>query len=894
MFTIFVVIIALFALFHGFKATSRISVLERKLSLLERELQTLRSLFFHNAEQASSCSMTEEVRDSASTLSLTQITSDPSPQNSFSNYDAATDLSSTTVASVSATVNEAQLSSFSISDEHVLEKPLKNLITNIKENWLVWVGALAMLVGSGYLMQVIGSQIKFSPLMRVMLALALSLAVVFVGEWLHRQEQKTPERAIRSKGFTYVPASITGAGLMGIYCTVIFAFIVYQMLSPTLSLWILAGVAMAGFALSRRQGPLMAVLGLIGGYSAPLWISSGEPNYYLLAGYITLISISATLLMQLMRQSWLSPSITLPHMVWMTIMIESIPEDRLFSWLLLYLSFTLYLIFLVPRMGWRLIPRYRHCQKWWSHSPVVISIIMVLMLLLSITNIPDMLPLQFIYFNLLVIAMVWLPALRKTWSLRIFLPTILTGTVAVFIIAIVSDAGASSPWRSIIWLALAMSIILIGMRVFCQALSDRSPFNIRLLLVLVPAISLSTLVYLHWFIPQYALLWACFTLGISGSYFLLARRFHSLASHCSAVVHGIVAGCLFVWLSNTWLTIAMAVQVFIMTVQIQTVRFPPANWAVKVAMGLLVIRLTLLPFISAWQPVESGHWLWGAVSYLPALFILSYARMRLRKVETALSCWFEGACLHVLLMTIFTQTHYWLTGQYGYLSYLDFTSAIIFANQTLVMGFIYSYRSQFAQSLTLVYQVYSYMLWGIFFGLVLLLNTIESPLWGERVSAQAIPIFNMLTLGWLLPACILMSAIVKGWPILRIPRQWVVITSATLAALWLGMSIRQFWQASSMTLFQPTSMAELFSYSIAGFVVGGGLTWRGAIYQVPALQRIGMAILAGAALKVFLWDVSSLDGFWRAVSFLGLGGSLIALGWLFQKLNRLTGQISES
>ncbi|WP_407834808.1 DUF2339 domain-containing protein [Vibrio cincinnatiensis] len=331
-----------------------------------------------------------------------------------------------------------------------------------------------------------------------------------------------------------------------------------------------------------------------------------------------------------------------------------------------------------------------------------------------------------------------------------------------------------------------------------------------------------------------------------------------------------------------------------MTVQIQTVRFPPANWAVKVAMGLLVIRLTLLPFISAWQPVESGHWLWGAVSYLPALCILSYARMRLRKVDTALSCWFEGACLHVLLMTIFTQTHYWLTGQYGYLSYLDFTSAIIFANQTLLMGFIYSYRSQFAQSLTLVYQVYSYMLWGIFFGLVLLLNTIESPLWGERVSAQAIPIFNMLTLGWLLPACILMSAIVKGWPILRIPRQWVVITSATLAALWLGMSIRQFWQASSMTLFQPTSMAELFSYSIAGFVVGGGLTWRGAIYQVPALQRIGMAILAGAALKVFLWDVSSLDGFWRAVSFLGLGGSLIALGWLFQKLNRLMGQISES
>lgn len=90
-----------------------------------------------------------------------------------------------------------------------------------------------------------------------------------------------------------------------------------------------------------------------------------------------------------------------------------------------------------------------------------------------------------------------------------------------------------------------------------------------------------------------------------------------------------------------------------------------------------------------------------------------------------------------------------------------------------------------------------------------------------------------------------------------------------LAAIWLGMSIRQFWQPISMTLAQPTGMAELFTYSIAGLIVGGLLTWVGATRKAMTIQRLGLAVLACVALKVFLWDVRSLDGFWRAISFLG-------------------------
>jgi uncharacterized membrane protein len=358
-------------------------------------------------------------------------------------------------------------------------------------------------------------------------------------------------------------------------------------------------------------------------------------------------------------------------------------------------------------------------------------------------------------------------------------------------------------------------------------------------------------------------------------------------------MHAIIAGTAFVWLNDTWLTTAISIQVAVMALQTQANLFRPASWAVKVAMGILVVRLTLLPFIPEWQPVNAGHWAWVLISYLPSLGILAYARTVLHRSDTELANWFEGAFLHVFLMAVFTQTNFWLTGQYGYLGYIDFTSAIVFANQALVMGLVYSYRSQFAQQLERAYQAYSYLLWGAFVVLMMLLNSLESPLMINNVSAESMPVFNMLSLGWLLPAIVLLVTAYKRWNTLQIPRPIIASFGLILVAAWLGMSIRQFWQPISMTLAQPTGMAELFTYSIAGLIVGGLLTWVGATRKAMTIQRIGLAVLACVALKVFLWDVRSLDGFWRAISFLGLGASLIGLGWLFQKLHRSVAEPAE-
>ncbi|MFM2582266.1 DUF2339 domain-containing protein [Vibrio campbellii] len=885
------VILAIFAMLITLKAVSRISRLEDEVSQLHKELAELRARWFEKGASPTFKPEQHDAPQSQHVLTPTENATQPNKPAPESESEvtllAAKQAPQPIFEPSLPSFDEVHIGELVQSSESVFEKQANKLLTNIQENWLVWVGALAMLIGGGYLVQVIGSHIEFSPIMRVTIAFSISLATVIAGEWFHRREQKSPDRADRAKGFTYVPAAITGTGLTGIYCTVIFAFVFYQLLSPSASLVILAGAAFSSLALSLRQGPLMAVLGLIGGYSAPLWIGGAEPNYYLLAGYITAISVAATLLMQKIRHAWISPSITVPHILWMLLLIESMPIEQLFSWLAIFLSLSLYLLFAVPRMDWMLKPRYRHCQGRWTHPPTGIALAMTLLVLSALARMSSVDTAEMIYFYAFFTAMIWLPAARKTWSLRIYLPSILVPSTAIMLLSIALESIYMAERQTPVLVALGISIVLIALRTLFQTLAnDRSQLTGILFLVLAPAMTLITLLYTYEFMSRHVLGWTLFTASIAVYYAMLGQRFKALALECSAIMHAIIAGTAFVWLNDTWLTTAISIQVAVMALQTQANLFRPASWAVKVAMGILVVRLTLLPFIPEWQPVNAGHWAWVLISYLPSLVILAYARTLLHRSDTELANWFEGAFLHVFLVAVLTQTNYWLTGQYGYLGYIDFTSAIVFANQALVIGLVYSYRSQFAQQLERVYQAYSYLLWGAFVVLMMLLNSLESPLMVNNVSAESMPVFNMLSLGWLLPAIVLLVTTYKRWNTLQIPHPVVASFGLILAAIWLGMSIRQFWQPISMTLAQPTGMAELFTYSIAGLIVGGILTWVGATRKAMTIQRLGLAVLACVALKVFLWDVRSLDGFWRAISFLGLGASLIGLGWLFQKLHR--------
>ena len=128
----------------------------------------------------------------------------------------------------------------------------------------------------------------------------------------------------------------------------------------------------------------------------------------------------------------------------------------------------------------------------------------------------------------------------------------------------------------------------------------------------------------------------------------------------------------------------------------------------------------------------------------------------------------------------------------------------------------------------------------------------------------------MLTAGWL--RIKLMPAEV------RIAMQGL---SGILVALWAFAAVRHFWQGSQgMPLSNGMAQPELYSYTIALLLIGGGLFYQSLAKRSAMMRKVGLFVIGAAVAKVFFIDISGLEGLTRVFSLLVLGLSLAGLAWL--------------
>lgn len=77
---------------------------------------------------------------------------------------------------------------------------------------------------------------------------------------------------------------------------------------------------------------------------------------------------------------------------------------------------------------------------------------------------------------------------------------------------------------------------------------------------------------------------------------------------------------------------------------------------------------------------------------------------------------------------------------------------------------------------------------------------------------------------------------------------------------------------------------ELYAYSAAILLFGVALLAFGFKLRSKDLRLASLGIVTIAICKAFLVDMSGLEGLLRALSFIGLGGSLVAIGLAYQRL----------
>ncbi len=166
------------------------------------------------------------------------------------------------------------------------------------------------------------------------------------------------------------------------------------------------------------------------------------------------------------------------------------------------------------------------------------------------------------------------------------------------------------------------------------------------------------------------------------------------------------------------------------------------------------------------------------------------------------------------------------------------------------------------------------------FGLALAVN----PLWsGEPVIGGSI--FNSLLLAYLLPAVLagLLARNARG-----VRPAWYVNSAAGLCLglqfLYTILAIRQIFQGRFIDAWLPTSQGEWWSYSVALLVIGIALLAIGFVRESRSLRLLSAGYIVAAVIKVFLIDLSNLEGVTRAFSFIGLGLALVGIGLAYQKL----------
>ncbi|MDQ3746539.1 MAG: DUF2339 domain-containing protein, partial [Acidobacteriota bacterium] len=116
----------------------------------------------------------------------------------------------------------------------------------------------------------------------------------------------------------------------------------------------------------------------------------------------------------------------------------------------------------------------------------------------------------------------------------------------------------------------------------------------------------------------------------------------------------------------------------------------------------------------------------------------------------------------------------------------------------------------------------------------------------------------------------------------------LVVVANVLAVVALSAEAAGYFDAGRVALtdsgrLRDLGLAKQLSLSVVWALYGAGLLLAGRVWGVRLLRVMSLALLSLTTLKVFFWDLSSLDRVYRIISFIVLGAILLAVSYLYQK-----------
>jgi len=783
----------------------------------------------------------------------------------------------------------------------------------LSTRWVVWAGGAISALGGAFLVKYSIDTGLLSPSVRVILASILGLVMIAGGEILRRRQGL----AVVQKPATYIPSAIGAAGVFTVFAAIYAAFALYGLLPPIIAFILLALISVLASLLALGHGRFFAALGVVGALVVPALIPSEDSSAWILFPYLLAV-VSANLWIARLR-AWLEialPTLILAALwalVWMLAGWTNGDVIPLGGYLILLTIFAGFMASgASPARGSDtrfkgLLPTHP-ITALWDIFTVISTIFIVAAVRLDLYSSASLATIA--AFGAVQAYAVWRTGdydaaglcatvgfifLLATWHMPyvspVYMgsasgvddmaanlggyvaPAVVAPDIASFVItalligvgpSVGLFSGLNKLLRPALWASVSAALPVVVLIITYARIADFQPS--------LPFASIALLLAL----------W-CTAAASRMRPFTQGGNPAPMAAYAAGATLSL-ALTLAMTLQNAWLSFALALELAALGYIWRATRV----WGLRLlALSLataVLVRLFLNASIFGYHgddgPMPIINWLFYGYGLTAGLFYLAGRLfdkgeqadhlMAVMKAGTAI---LAVSFITLELRVLFSEGQN-LTSTPTALEAALQTTNWSFASLVL----LWRHLKDQSQPLLMVSRAMTVIsICGLLVG-----GAFVNAYWHRDI--DGIVIFNVQTLQFLLPALILAA---KGW-LLQHHEQpksgrkyWLLAFG--LLWFWLGAEV-EFWFTLPGTVLAEGWKGYL--YSLVWLIYACGLIFAGLKLHRYHLRMAGFLVLATTVLKVFIVDMSNLDGLARALSFLGLGAALIGTGMLYQRLKR--------
>ena len=876
-----------------------------RIGLIERELGALRSFVLSSSPPATAAhaAAVVEPNGTAADSAAASETAEPAVAQASAVADDA--ISGATLANAAETEQAPpEAGPWSGPAEQPAEvaaaAPRKpDIETALGTRWAVWVGGIALALGGVFLIRYSIEAGIFGPEVRLAMAALLGLLLAGGGEFIRRTGFKVPVEGMQN---AYVPAILTAAGAFTLFGTVYAAHGIYGFIGPAAGFTLMALIGLATIAAALVHGQALGGVGLVGSYATPILVSSTSPNAWALFGFLAIVLVAAGVIARLRDWKPLMAAAFFGPGAWaMLYLVDSIEPD--FIVLLFIHAVTLGTLALVWLRGRADAPAF--------DLPSVVPALFVGMTAAALAIEFDPAAGGMLHATILIVAMVVVAGWRKPAiavlfgagiaASLIYLRLGFSGSFAMefsggdltvegfdvvpatagavlygLVIGIVFLAAglwsarrfaATDGWRASVWAAWSVAVPLIVLFstwiAFGNLDVDLRYATAALLLALLASVG-GELVARAEDPPMRGGEAVSFLLAGAGLALVMAIHM-AFGGGMTTILVG-TAALLPAFATRFrsypvlgWLCAGAAV-VVLGRVAVDPTIVGAARLSTTPVFNQLLAGygLPALAFgIAAWQLARTtGGRPRHVMEAAAVLFALLTAAMLVRHAM-------NGGVISADVPTLAEQAIYTLITIGG--------GAILIALDARAPSPVFRFGSMVIGILSVAFIALSHL-------------AALNPLYTNE-STGRIPVANLLLLAYLLPGLAMAALAWYARP--KRPRWYVAmlaLVAAVLGFVYATLSVRRLFQGEFIGLWKGFSQLETYSYSALWLALGVALLIGGVMLKSQVLRIASAGLVVIAVAKVFLFDMSELEGVLRAFSFIGLGAVLIGIGLFYQRM----------